>query len=960
MSIKKILLAGTAIVAISAFSMQAQAAAITSGATGTWASTGAGGDSSVIGEAVASDTVDLDAGATLTVTNDNAADDGGGVLTFTLGAVTNTAGTGNIAIVAGASAGVEDITIASVDIDGGFSSAYASGTISTGQIIAITGDMTVGTTFGVVNSEAVNAETVAMTVGGALDVTGLATLTGGVFAGATSTLTVTGNSTFTAGITVAAGAGAGSDADLILAGATNTGDIVLTNGALGTANLVFSGAADQTVAGDITGNGDMTVAAGGTNNVDFTGLVTAGTVAIATTGEVEFDLALATDVTFTAAGTLDLDATLTGSVDFDTLAGTVVLADAFDITVNVDATGGAAGTLTLEGTSTIGGNTGASNELTAININGVAGKTATFTGTVDATTITTGAGASKFDGVVVVTDLKVGGTGAVDLNAQGTGAMDFDADGTVDIGANWVGAIDASTASYGTVNFSAAAAGVTTVGATNKLKAISITGAATTVAATDFVAPLTLSLGDNNILAATGTFDSVSGDNISTVISDNAGDSGQITAVGVATVPTGTILTLSLASDATIANTEEVTVLTAGTYTGGTLTIKALTPGFTWTDTSDATNLKVTAATAAITSNDDLTFVQVQANDGTGVFTALNTSIDNANTYVEKTELVEATQPAVDGSSSATVMDVVAAVQGVTDTRIASLRTGMAAGSMVKSSSAWMQAYYNYADQDVHEGFDGYKANTGGVVFGIDRDDIVENAILGLAVNYGTTSAESENANRTDTDIDNYGVTLYGNFAVDEDTFVNAQIGYASNDIETTRNACGGAALVCSGDTESSQFYGKLLAGRDFATASMMFTPKVYASYVKVDTDGYTETGTGTLLVVNDSDVAALNVGVDLEASWEVKARDGIMKPSFNLGYAHDVINDAVDITSTFAAGGAAFKTTGAEAGAGTINAGFGVVYETNANWDLSASYEASIKEDYQAHNGTIRLSTNF
>ncbi len=965
MSIKKLLLAGTAIVAVSAFSVTANAAAITSGATGTWSGAGVGaGDSSTIAEAAAGDTVNLDAGATLTITNDGTNHDGTGVDGAVLGAVTNTAGTGNITTAQGTNTTTLAITIDSANVGGNVGFINTDGTARQ-QTVDVTGALTVGGAFDVTNSNATTAAMgIAATVGGAVSVTGASTLTAGSAAGGTavSTLVITGNSAFTGGMTVTGGGGvATNDATLTLNGATNTGAITLTDGT-GQAILVLNGAADQSVAGVIAGDGDITVTAGGTKNVAFAAAVTSGTIAIGTTGEVEFDGAVASAVTFTAAGTVDLDATLTGALDFVALDGTVAVADGANVDA-VDSTG-AVGTLTLEGTTTVSGIVGNTNAIKAVNVNGVAGKTATFDAAVDAVTVTTGAGASKFDGALTVTDLKIAGAGAIDLNALGTGALDFDADGTVDIGANWVGAMDASTASYGTVNFSAAAAGVTTVGATNKLKAISLTGAATTIATTDFVAPDALNLGDDNLLDVTGTFDTVSGDNISTVITDSAGtDHGRAAVSGVATVATGTILTLSLASDAAIANAEEITLLAAGTYTGGTLTIKALTPGFTWTDTSDGTDLKVTAATAAITSNTDLTFVEIQSNDGTGIFTALNNSIDAATTYDAKAELVEATMPTVDGGAQASAIDVVHSVQGVTDTRIASLRSGsgMAAGSMTSSSSLWGQGYYNYADQDEHDNQDGYSSDTGGIVIGMDRDDIIDGAVIGLAVNYGVTKAESDNANKTDTDIDNYGVTVYGSYGLENNMFVNAQLGYANNNIDSKRSDCGGAGLVCNGDTDSKQLSAKLLVGKDYANNKMMFTPKVYASYVKVDTDGYTETGTGATLVVNDNDVAALNLGVDLETSWELKAREGIMRPSINVGYAYDAINDAVEITSTFVAGAtSARKTTGAKAGNSALNLGLGMVYETNANWDLSAKYDASIKEDYQAHNGTIRLTTHF
>ncbi len=957
MSIKKLLLAGTAIVAVSAFSVTANAAAITSGATGTWSGAGVGaGDSSTIAEAAAGDTVDLDAGATLTITNDGTNHDGTGVDGAVLGAVTNTAGTANIVTAQGTNTTTLAITIDSANVGGNVSFVNTNGAARQ-QTVDITSTLTVGGALAVTNLNATtDAMTLAADVNGNLAVTGATTVTGaaGAGAGAAATLTVGGSTaTFTGGVTL--DDDTGGLASLIFDGTNQTVAGAIKGAGAGEGTLTASDSA--IFSGTIGTGGALLAVSGGADGktVTFSDTLAATTTTVAGTGTVKLDGAATTAIVLTTTGTADINADLTGTIDFTNTAGTATLADGVDVSSTVASTGGATGTLTIEGTSTVTGAVGADGTgLAAINA-GADSKVTTFVAEVDAT------------------DFKVTGTGSVlfgaEVGAVADTAIDFDGDGSVTISDDHNGTIDASTANYGTVTFdTAAGTTIESIGATNAIKKLVLDGVALT---TDVgtINALATDIQDQVMTSATA-YTLASGQSLSILATADTVSGNLITGAGDIAL-NGTVL--MSASEAYF----EAGTIDADTYTitaaaGDSTTLATYVsnvPGVRFTAAEVGNEVVVTAATVAASewTDDENAHAQLLAIDGTGTlatvnFDTLTAAINDAATVTARDELIEATQPTVDGGAQASAIDVVAAVQGITDTRIAGLRSGsgMAAGSMTSSSSVWGQGYYNYADQDDIGGQDGYSSDTGGIVLGMDRDDIIDGAVIGLAVNYGVTKAESDNANKTDTDIDNYGVTVYGSYGLEQNMFVNAQLGYATNDITSSRSDCGGAGLVCNGDTDSKQLSAKLLVGKDYVNNKMMFTPKVYASYVKVDTDGYTETGDGTVLIVNDNDVAALNLGVDLETSWELKAREGIMKPSINVGYSYDVINDPVEITSTFAAGGTAFKTTGAEAGESALKLGLGMVYETNANWDLSAKYDASIKEDYQAHNGTIRLTTHF
>src|SRR5690606_18833928 len=133
------------------------------------------------------------------------------------------------------------------------------------------------------------------------------------------------------------------------------------------------------------------------NDVSFSSAVESGTVTVNTTGEVEFDGALTSAVTFGAAGTLVLNEDLTGTIAFADVEGVVILADGKDISSHIEDASNGKGTLTVEGASTFAGNIIDIKQINA----GATGKTVEFDGTVDATDIKiTGTGTVNFDGTV--------------------------------------------------------------------------------------------------------------------------------------------------------------------------------------------------------------------------------------------------------------------------------------------------------------------------------------------------------------------------------------------------------------------------------------------------------------------------------------------------------------------------------------------------------------------------------
>lgn len=343
--------------------------------------------------------------------------------------------------------------------------------------------------------------------------------------------------------------------------------------------------------------------------------------------------------------------------------------------------------------------------------------------------------------------------------------------------------------------------------------------------------------------------------------------------------------------------------------------------------------------------------------------------IAQAGTQGELDEVLEATTPTVDAGAVVASLTVGEQTVGLTETRLASLHsgdetTGMAAGNMGRGVKAWAQGFGQTAGQDRRDGVDGYDSDTFGAAFGLDTENLSDSAVLGVALSYANTDVDSDNANNTQTDVNSYGITLYGDYDLGEQTFISGQAGYAHNSIDQDRYDVGGVSgLNANADFDSNQFNVKGKVGRSYATdGGLTLTPNLSAAYTHVSVDDYTETGAGGAnLHVNSDSLNILDLGVGLDASWMHQNADGsYIKPVLKAGYRYDVIGDNVETTANFTGAGSAFKTEGFDPARSKFNVGAGLTYYTTTNWELSANYDFEIKADYDAHSGILRAGYKF
>jgi len=545
---KKALFAGTALVAATAFSVSAYAVGTaTLTADTTFASAGTHSNAPNDGTAASAGTNVNTNDFLLAVGNNQTANDGEGLNTFTIGAITGS-GTGDGVGTANGAAVDMAVTIASINETGAntgiaiFNAENGTGTATNSNTTTVTGAVVTGGTIGLQNSDATGASTVALIVDGDITVN-------------------------SAAIGIVAGSANGANAILTVNGAgTNALDAVgLEDGGTGTgtgmAELVIGGSAAQTITGTIDGGdtGEGTLIVSNTSGgVTFSG-------AIGSTNSLRAIQAGVAGTTTTFNGAVSaatLDITGTGTVAFGT----------HDFTGNV-AFGGNNGTVTLSSGIIAGNVTTTTNNTGTVTFTSGAGGVDGTIGAAGASLLAVNAGASGttgLTGAVYAENLNVTGVGAVALGGTLTGTLAYSSNNgavTLISGENIEGAVTATSA--GTLTLGGTNTVTGAIGALNILNIAQSGGTATlggTVAAAtinvgtgvaDFNGAVTgnINFGGNN-----GTVNVASGAGITGAVDSTVGASGTLDLKGGTQTVTGAV-----------GSTNAITTIDAG-QAGGTTT----------------------------------------------------------------------------------------------------------------------------------------------------------------------------------------------------------------------------------------------------------------------------------------------------------------------------------------------------------------------------------------------------
>ena len=277
---------------------------------------------------------------------------------------------------------------------------------------------------------------------------------------------------------------------------------------------------------------------------------------------------------------------------------------------------------------------------------------------------------------------------------------------------------------------------------------------------------------------------------------------------------------------------------------------------------------------------------------------------------------------------------------------------------------AWGRAVSSAADQGVRGGQPGFDARSAGFAMGIDTALKSCPAVVGASLSYLNTRVDTHNGNTTETDVDGYALTLYGDYDIGAQSFLNGYMSLGFNDNESVRHNAGGPGINATGDYNAGQFDAGGGIARYFQLGGATVTPELNWRYIHYSPDAYTETGPGPAnLYVAQRDVDVLEFGAVVGAAWVFEANDGSgrgFSPGLSLGVSYDVLGERTETLTAPAGGGPSATTFGSDVARTRVNGGASIAFFNGHGFDIKAAYDFDLKSDFFAQAGTLRATGKF
>ncbi|TCS37987.1 outer membrane autotransporter protein [Paucimonas lemoignei] len=284
---------------------------------------------------------------------------------------------------------------------------------------------------------------------------------------------------------------------------------------------------------------------------------------------------------------------------------------------------------------------------------------------------------------------------------------------------------------------------------------------------------------------------------------------------------------------------------------------------------------------------------------------------------------------------------------------------GLSSGDeFIGDRQIWFKPVGSWARQDDRNNVSGYKADTYGMVFGVDR--VVSDQVrLGGAFSYMHSSVDS-NTGMQHATVDGYRLIGYGSYSLDPRTDLSfqADVGTGRNKGNRAINFGGLNAVATSSYSSWNAHVGAGL-GRIFdIDAKSTFTPSARIDYTYIRDNAYTETGANALnLNVAKNSTDELILAVDGKLNYAV-SRSTIL--SANLGGGYDVLSSQSSINAAYVGGGGQFVTRGLDPSPWLVRGGLGLTVTNGNAMEVTARYDIERRDGFANHTASVKLRMPF
>ncbi len=290
--------------------------------------------------------------------------------------------------------------------------------------------------------------------------------------------------------------------------------------------------------------------------------------------------------------------------------------------------------------------------------------------------------------------------------------------------------------------------------------------------------------------------------------------------------------------------------------------------------------------------------------------------------------------------------------------------TGTNGGSPLSSDPSgafWAKVSVGDTNKDGDNG-SGYHADIDSMVLGYTNQYHQRTGLqsLGVSFSYSNTDMNFKTGSGDGSEVDLYLAALSGSHNVGDRIYqlIDWSIGFGRSYTNTQRLSSN--SRVASAYYNSDILFSDVSYSVPLGLYGWLLLPKSTLSWVRVDNDGFTETGAGTdNLTIEGSQVDTFTASQSAIFTREFKLKKGTLSPIFSLGVNYDLSADNPGVRGGLANNSARISGKGGTPERFSVDYGVGIGYTSDSrkhtvNFDYSGQY----KDHYE--NDTVSLTYNY
>jgi outer membrane autotransporter protein len=271
----------------------------------------------------------------------------------------------------------------------------------------------------------------------------------------------------------------------------------------------------------------------------------------------------------------------------------------------------------------------------------------------------------------------------------------------------------------------------------------------------------------------------------------------------------------------------------------------------------------------------------------------------------------------------------------------------------------WVTPLGGTASHNGNDGAPGYRASGGGFVAGVDAP-VSSRMALGGLFSYGHQNIRGDDPavpNRLG--VDSYQLGLYGAYAPRPDTEVDFLLVGAIHQNRVNRSLSFAGSTAVADYFSTTGHAGAAIKQLMRVSEGFSILPSLRLDYAQVRADGYNESGAGGLnLRVEPQLYRELMLSAGVKGSYRIADRAWLTADG---AVGHNLLNDRLQISAAFAAGGGSFVTTAFSQSPWLYSAGLGLTSQRPDRLELSTRYGVQASPSgFLNQTGSVTLKIKF